>query len=94
MRGFARFAGDFHAAMIEFGDAVVESESGELVAVGAKGIRFDDLRAGFDVGLVDAKDGFGVRGIQFVDGTLRADGLVEKRAHGAIGDEDGVSAGR
>ena len=60
------------------------------MAVGAEGICFDDLRAGFDVRLVDAKDGFGVGGIEFIDGALGADGLVEERAHGAIGDDDGV----
>ena len=59
--GFARFAGNFDAAMIQLRDAIGHAELRELVAIRAERIGLDDLRAGFDVGLVDSKDGFGVR---------------------------------
>ena len=61
--GFARFAGNFYAAMIQFGDAIAHAELAELVAVGAESIGLDDLGAGFEVGLMDAEDGVGVGGL-------------------------------
>ncbi len=45
--GFARFAGDFDAAMIELGDAVSHADLRQLMAIGAEGICLDNLRAGF-----------------------------------------------
>src|SRR5882762_6431145 len=62
----------------------------ELETVGAESIGFDDLRAGFDIGLVDAEDGFRLCGVEFIEAALRADGFVQHGAHGAIGDEDRV----
>ena len=62
----------------------------ELVAIGAERIGFDDLGAGFDVGLMDAKYGFGVRDVKLVHAALRADGFIEQRTHGAVGDQDGL----
>ena len=88
--GFARLAGDFHGAMIELRDAVGHAELRELVAVGAEGIGFDELRAGFDVGLMNVEDGFAVRGVEFIHAALRAHGFVQQGAHGAVGDEDGA----
>ena len=60
------------------------------MAIGAERIGFDELRAGFDVGLMDVEHGFAVGGVEFIHAALRADGLIEQRAHGAIGHEDGV----
>ena len=62
----------------------------EFVAIGAERVGFDELRAGFDVGLMDVEHRFGVRGVEFVHAALRADGFVEQRAHGAIAYQDGV----
>jgi len=86
--GFARFAGDLHAAAVEPLDFVAEAEGHELEAIRAKGIGFDDVRAGFDVGLVHAKDGFRFRGVELVEAALRAHGFVQHRAHRAIGDKN------
>src|SRR6267142_6802073 len=62
----------------------------ELEAIGAKSIGFDDLCAGFDIGLVHAEYGFRLGGVEFIEAALRADGFVQHGAHSAIGDEDGV----
>src|SRR5271156_3407842 len=78
----------FHRAMIQFGDAIRHAELAELVAIGAEGIGFDDLCAGFDVGLMDVKDGFAVGDVEFVHAALRADGFVEQGTHCAVADED------
>ncbi len=87
---FARFAGDFDAAAVEALDFVSEAEGSELEAVGAECIGLDDLCAGFDVGLVDAEDGFRLGGVELVETALRADSFVEQRAHRTIGDEDRI----
>src|SRR6267143_1035877 len=84
--GFARFAGDFHAAAVEPLNFIGKAERRELEAVRAKGIRFDEVRAGFDVGLVYAEDGFRLGGIEFVKAAMRTDGFVQYRAHRANGD--------
>ena len=60
----------------------------ELRAVGAEGIGLDDLRAGLDVGLVHAQDGFGLREVQFLEAALHAYGFKQHGAHGAVGDQD------
>src|SRR5713226_915129 len=52
---FARFAGYFHAAAVEALDFFGESERRELEAIRPKRISLDDLRARFDVGLMNAK---------------------------------------
>ena len=88
--GFAGFAGDFHAAAVEALHFVGEAERRELEAIRAERIGLDDLRAGFDVGLVHAEDGFGLGGIQLVEAALRADSFVQHRAHRAIGDENRI----
>ena len=49
--GFAGLAGDFYAAMDQFGDAIGETYCGELVAIGAEGVGFENLRAGIEIGL-------------------------------------------
>ena len=89
-RGFARFAGDLYAAAVEALNFVGQAERGELEAIRAESIGFDDLRAGFDVSLVHAEDGFGLGGVQLIEAALRAHGFVQHRAHRAIGDEDRV----
>ena len=89
-RGFARLAGDFYAAMIQLGDAVGQSELREFVAIRAECIGLNDLRARFDIGLMDAEDGFGCDEFSSSMRALRADGFVEQRAHRAVGDEHGV----
>src|SRR5258705_4841086 len=53
--GFARFAGDFHAPAVESLHFFGKTERGKLEAVRTKRISFNDVRARFDVGLVDAK---------------------------------------
>ena len=74
--------------MIQLGNAVGHAELAELVAIGAESIGLDDLRAGFDVGLMNVKNGFGVRDVELVHAALRAHGFIEQRAHGAVGDQD------
>ena len=89
--GLSRLARDFDAPMIEFGDALFQAECAQLIPVRAKGIRFDDVRAGFEIGHVNAKHFFGARGVQFIHAALRPQGLVEQGAHGSVRDEHGVA---
>jgi hypothetical protein len=81
-------AADFHAAAIEALDFVGQPERREFEAIGAERIRFNDLRTGFDISLVNSKHGFRLGRIQFVEAALRANGFVQHRAHRAIRDED------
>ncbi len=59
----ARLAGDFYAASVEPLDFVAQAERFEFETIGAEGVGLDDLRAGFDVGLMHAKDCFRLGGI-------------------------------
>ena len=88
--GFAGFASDLYAAGIEALHCVGEAERSELEAVRAEGIGLNNLRASFDVSLVDAENGFGLGGVEFIEAALRADSFVKHRAHCAIRDEDRV----
>ena len=59
--------------------------AGELDAVGTEGIGLDQLRAGGNVRAVNFLDDFGLREIEFVEGTLEADAArVELGAHGPV----------
>src|SRR5277367_4997349 len=89
-RGLAGFAGDFYGAMIQLGHALGHAELAELVTVGTEGVGLDDLRAGFDVGLMNVKDGVAVGDVELVHAALRADGFIEQGTHGAVGDQDGL----
>ncbi len=88
--GFARFSRDFHASGIEPLYFIGQAEGRQLEAIGAERIGFDDLRARFDVSLMDAKDGFRLGGIELIKATLRANRFVQQRTHRAIGNEDGI----
>src|SRR6202521_5544481 len=87
---FARFAGDFHTAAVEALVFFAEAERLELEAIRAEGVGFNDLRARFDVSLVDAEYRFRLGRIHLIKAALRSHGIVEHRAHRAIGDKDGV----
>src|SRR6202158_2792249 len=87
---FTRFAGNFHAAAIEALDFFAEAKRRELEAIGAEGVRFDDLRTRFDVSLVDTEYCFRLGGIHLVEAALRANRFVQHGAHRAIGDENRV----
>ena len=89
--GLSRLARDFHASMIEFGDALLQAKRGKLVAVGAKRIGLDDVRARLEVGHVNAENFLGARGIEFIHAALRPQGLVEQRPHRAVRDEHRVA---
>ena len=89
-RGVPRFACEFHAAMIEFHDAVGEADVSELVAIRAECIGLDDLRAGLDIQLMEAKDDFTVGRVQLIAGAMVADAFVQQRAHASVADEDGL----
>src|SRR6266478_5245846 len=88
--GVTGFAGDLDAAAIEALHFVTKAERFELEAIGAEGVGLDDLRAGFNIGLVHAKHGLRLGGVHFIEAALRADRVVQHRAHRAIGDENGV----
>ena len=87
---FTRFAGDLDAAAVEALNFVSEAEWRELETVGTEGVGLNNLGAGFNVGLVHAKYGLGLRGIQLIEAALRPDGFVQHRTHRAISDENRV----
>ena len=49
--------------MIEFGDPFLEAYCAEFVAISSERVGLDDVRAGFEIGHVNAKDFLGARGI-------------------------------
>ena len=69
---------------------VAEADGSKLEAIRAKGIRFDDLRARCNVGLVHPENGFGLRRVQLIEAADCADGFVQQRTHGAIRNENGI----
>ena len=87
---FPRFAGNLHTAAVQALHVVAKAMRSELEAVRAKGIGFDDLRARFDVALVDAENGFRLGGVEFVEAAHRADSFVQQGAHRAVRDENGI----
>src|SRR5208283_4710059 len=88
--GLPRFTGDFHATAVQALNIFAEANGSKLEAVRAKGIRLDDLRAGFNVRLMHTENGFGFRGVQLVEAADCADGFVQQGTHGAIRNENGV----
>jgi len=52
--------------------AIAQAECSELGAIGAEGIRLDDLCSGLDIGLMNAEDGFGLGDVQLLEAALRA----------------------
>jgi hypothetical protein len=89
--GFARFARDFYAALIEARDFAGQAVRSNLPAVRSKRVGLDDLRSRLDVSLVHAEDRFGLGGVELIEAALRAHGFVEHRAHRAIGDENRIA---
>src|SRR6266571_5311566 len=87
---FTRFAGDLDAAAVEALDLIAEPERCEFETVGTEGVGLNNLGAGFNVGLVYAKYGLGLRSIQLIEAALRPDGFVQHRTHRAISDENRV----
>src|SRR5580692_106455 len=86
----ASFASDFYAARIEALHFVSKAKRSELEAVRAKRVGLYDLRARFDVRLVNAENGFRFRGIQLIEAALCANSLVQHRTHRAICDENRI----
>ncbi len=70
-RGFARFAGDFHAAAVEPLHFFAEAERRELEAIRPKRVGLDDLCARFDVRLVDTEYRFRLGRVQLIKTALR-----------------------
>ena len=81
----ARLAGQLRGAPVEEAGAVGQAERRETHAVGAEGVRLDDLGAGRDVLAVDGRDELGTAQHELVErGALRHAAAVEQRAHGAV----------
>ena len=86
----ARLARNLYPAPVQPLYFITEPQRLQLEAIRSKRVGLDDLRAGFDVRLMDAEDGFGLGGIQLIEAALRAHRFVQHRTHRAIGDEDAV----
>ncbi len=89
--GLACLSRDFYAAMVEFGYAVFQTKGRQFIAVGAKCVRFDDMRARLQIGHVHTKHFLGPRGVQFVDAALRTQRFIQQGAHGPVRYEYGVA---
>src|SRR5215471_18746485 len=74
---FTRFAGDFYAAGIEALHFLGQAERRQLKAIRAKRVGLDDMRAGFDVSLMNTEDGFRFGRVQFIEAPLRANSFVK-----------------
>jgi hypothetical protein len=89
--GFASLAGNFHAAMIKFDNAIFHAKRGKFIAIGAKRIGFDYVRTRFEVNHVRAENVLGAGGVKFIDAALWSHGFIEQRPHRAIGNENTVA---
>ena len=73
---------------------VGQAEAGQLQAVGAEGVGLDDLRAGAQVGLVDADHEVGIGQVQLLERTIEEDALgIQLGAHCAIANEHPLAQG-
>ena len=81
--------GDARPLHVDRVGAIREAEGAELDAVGAEGVRLDDVGPGADVGLVHLGDEIRLRQVQLVERPVQEDALgVQHRPHGAVADED------
>ncbi|MNS37745.1 hypothetical protein D3C72_699720 [compost metagenome] len=80
-------------ALVDLGDFRLEAVVGEFEAGGAEGVGLEDVRAGFQVGLVDVRDQLGLLEDDLVVALVDVDAtLVEHGAHGAVEDDDAIRA--
>ncbi len=84
--------GETDARFIDRAEFFGMPERREALAICAEGVGFEDLGAGFNVFLVDFANQGRERQVQFVVAAINENAFgVERRAHGAVGDEDAVS---
>src|SRR5260370_32076597 len=73
---FTRFAGDFHPAAVEALYFFGKAKRCKFETIRPKRVGFDDLRARFDVSLVNTKHRFRLGRIQLVEAALPAHALM------------------
>ena len=87
-RHLARLARELHGVAVDPGDVVVEVQSGELGAVGAEGVRLDQLRARLDVRDVHRHDDLRRDEIRLLRSPQPARrGARDQRPRAAVGDD-------
>ena len=69
------FAGQPHAGFVDGTHLFVESVLAQLDAIGAKGIRFDQVGAGVEIRAMNLFDQFGLGGIQRVETVVERDAV-------------------
>ncbi len=85
---FDHAAGQLHGGGVDLGHLRFEAVLGQLEAVGAEGVRFDDLRARVNVSPMDFGHRGGLSKVEFVEALVEGDAArVQHGAHGAIGQE-------
>ena len=73
-------------------DLLLQAVGAELEAVGAEGVRLDDVDACGHVLFVDAAHEGGVREVQLVEASIEEDALVvEHRPHGTVADDHALA---
>ena len=81
----AGLAGQLRGAPVDEGRALGQSERREADAVGAEGVRLDDVGAGRDVLAMDGRHELRAAQHELVErGALRHAAAEEQRAHGAV----------
>ena len=73
---------------VDVAQPVGQAEAAQLDAVGAEGVRLDDIRPGADVVLVHLGDRLGSVEVQRIEAAVDEDALrIEHRPHRAVADE-------
>jgi hypothetical protein len=77
--------GQLYTGGINPGDIILQAVVSQLIAVGAKGIGLNDLRASFDIFAVDLRDQGGLGQIESIEALIKFDTTrVQHGAHRAV----------
>src|SRR4051794_24730656 len=72
-------------------DLLTQSEAVESNSIASEGIRFDDIDAGSQIGLMNRADQLRLCQVEVVEAFIDADArAVEHRAHGAVHEENAL----
>ena len=87
-----RLAGEAHSARIDPLEVVLQEVRRELAAIGAEGVRLDQLRAGADEARVQRDDALGRAQVRLLGAPQTGHGAGDQRAHAAVGDDRRAAA--
>ena len=83
----ARVSCDLHRRLVDPGDVVLEVVLGEPAAIGAEGVRLDDVRARADEPEVEGEDALGGAQVCLLGAAQPGHCARDERPHAAVADE-------